>query len=163
MRRRYCNRIDIFVTSDALCRVPRLGQTTKYKKKVNRLSCKLKLAARDAEKAPVDMPQPLKQLADRTLAVGTAVSSGGGGRRWGDGGGCCWRRRRRWCWEASPRRDHWPGGIAGGHDARPRAILLHSRLSAAKGGQGGGSKGGRVEKCARVWSDIGINGSGKIR
>ena len=35
------------------------------------------------------------------------------------------RRRRRRCWEASPRRDHRPGGIAGGHDARPRAILLH--------------------------------------
>ena len=43
----------------------------------------------------------------------------------GDGGGCCWRRRRRRCWEASPRRDRRPGGIAGGHDARPRAILLH--------------------------------------
>ena len=41
------------------------------------------------------------------------------------GGGCCWRRWRRRCWEASPRRDHRPGGIAGGHDARPRAILLH--------------------------------------
>ena len=41
----------------------------------------------------------------------------------GDGGGCCWRRRRRRCWEASPRRDRRPGGIAGGHDARPSAML----------------------------------------
>ena len=42
----------------------------------------------------------------------------------GDSGGCCWRRRRQRCWEASPRRDHRPGGIAGGRDAHPRAILL---------------------------------------
>ena len=33
------------------------------------VECRLKLAARDAEKAAVDMPQPLKQLADRTLAL----------------------------------------------------------------------------------------------
>ena len=45
----------------------------------------------------------------------------------GDGGGCCWRRRRRRCWEASPRRDRRPGGIAGGHDARPSAIGPHRR------------------------------------
>ena len=50
----------------------------------------------------------------------------------GDGGGSCWWRRRRRCWEASSRRDHWPGGIAGGHDARPSAIGLI-------GGRGGRS------------------------
>ena len=31
------------------------------------------------------------------------------------------RRRRRRCWEASPRRDHRPGGIAGGHVTPARA------------------------------------------
>ena len=59
---------------------------------------------------------------------GRSVAAAAGG----DGGGSCWWRRRRRCWEASSRRDHWPGGIAGGHDARPSAIGLI-------GGRGGRS------------------------
>ena len=57
------------------------------------------------------------------------------------GGSCCWRRRRRQLLAATaaavlggllPKGSFWPGGIAGGHDARPSAIGLI-------GGRGGRS------------------------